>query len=97
MLTTRIAEKRPSADGLVDNIDPRSSTELQDLDDELPKYEMAVEPAPISLTEKLITCFWIAVNTVTTLGIIFLSKRYACRGVVTSGSSVSNKRQCLQR
>lgn len=34
------------------------------------------EPTPVSLKEKLITCFWIALNTLSTLGLIFLSKRY---------------------
>ena len=67
------AEKRPSTDGLVDNMDPRgsNSTELQ----ELPKYESPEEPVSIPLKEKLITSFWIFVNTVTTLGLVFLSKR----------------------
>jgi hypothetical protein len=70
---TLAAEKRPSTDGLVDNVDPRESTEVQ----ELPKYEQAPEPQAIPLKEKLITCFWIALNTISTLGLIFLSKRYA--------------------
>lgn len=70
------AEKRPSTDGLVDNIDPRGSHELEELD-ELPKYETPTEPAAIPLREKVITCFWIALNTLSTLGLIFLSKRYA--------------------
>lgn len=68
-----LAEKsRPSTEGLVDNIDPRESSEIQ----ELPKYEQEQEAAPIPLKEKLITCFWIALNTFSTLGLIFLSKRY---------------------
>jgi hypothetical protein len=70
------AEKRPSTDGLVDNIDPRGSHELEE-DEELPKYETPTEPAAIPLREKIITCFWIALNTLSTLGLIFLSKRYA--------------------
>ncbi|KAF2738528.1 hypothetical protein EJ04DRAFT_428494 [Polyplosphaeria fusca] len=64
-------KKRPSTDGLVDNVDPRESTEVE----ELPKYESEPEPQSIPLREKLITCFWIALNTVSTLGLIFLSKR----------------------
>jgi hypothetical protein len=68
-------EKRPSTDGLVDNIDPRESHELE----ELPYVEKPAptEPAPLPLKEKLITCFWIALNTLSTLGLIFLSKKYA--------------------
>ncbi|KAF2181785.1 TPT-domain-containing protein [Zopfia rhizophila CBS 207.26] len=66
-----MAEKRSSVEGLVDNVDPRDSTELQ----ELPQYEKPAEPAPLPLKEKLITCFWIALNTLSTLGLIFLSKR----------------------
>jgi hypothetical protein len=69
------AEKRPSTDGLVDNVDPRSSHELDD--DSLPKYEAPKEPAEIPFREKVITSFWIAINTLSTLGLIFLSKRYA--------------------
>ncbi|KAF2004414.1 TPT-domain-containing protein [Amniculicola lignicola CBS 123094] len=69
--SAQMAEKRPSTDGLVDNIDPRESTELQ----ELPYTEKSTEPAAIPLKEKLITCFWIALNTFSTLGLIFLSKR----------------------
>lgn len=54
-------------------MDPRPSHEL----DELPSFETpAAEPAPLPLREKLITCFWIALNTLSTLGLIFLSKRY---------------------
>ena len=69
--------KRPSTDGLVDNIDPRESHELE----ELPTFEKpAVEPAPLALKEKLITCFWIMINTFSTLGLIFLSKRYDLYG-----------------
>lgn len=65
-------EKRPSTDGLVDNIDPRESHEL----DELPTYEKpAPEPQPLSLKDKLITCFWIGLNTLSTLGLIFFSKQ----------------------
>jgi hypothetical protein len=64
-------EKRPSTDGLVDNIDPRSSHEL----DELPYIEKPIEAAPLPLKEKLITIFWIALNTLSTLGLIFLSKK----------------------
>lgn len=68
-----MAEKRPSTDGLVDNIDgPRESTEL----DELPKYETpAEEPAPITLKEKFITSLCVALNTFSTLGLIFFTKR----------------------
>lgn len=66
-----MAEKRPSTEGLVDNVDPRTSTEL----DELPKYEQESEPSPLTVKDKLITCFWIALNTFSTLGLIFLSKR----------------------
>lgn len=66
-----MAEKRPSTDGLVDNVDPRESTEVQ----ELPKYEQEPEEPALPLKEKLITCFWILLNTVSTLGLIFLSKR----------------------
>lgn len=66
------AEKRASTEGLVDNVDPRESSEAQ----ELPKYEQPAEPAPLPLKEKLITCFWIALNTFSTVGLIFLSKRY---------------------
>jgi solute carrier family 35 protein E3 len=44
--------------------------------EELPKYELEPEPAPLPLKEKLITCLWIALNTFSTLGLIFLSKRY---------------------
>lgn len=56
-------------------MDARDSTELQ----ELPTYEVApAEPAALPLKEKLVTSFWIFVNTVTTLGLVFLSKRYAC-------------------
>lgn len=76
MLTAATVEKRPSTDGLVDNIDPRESNELEL--EELPYVEKpAAEPAPISLKDKLITCFWIALNTLSTLGLIFLSKRCA--------------------
>jgi hypothetical protein len=67
-------EKRPSTDGLVDNVDPRESLELE----ELPTFEKPdVEAAPLPLKEKLITCFWIGLNTLSTLGLIFLSKRYS--------------------
>ena len=72
-LTSSTAEKRPSTDGLVDNVDPRESNEIQ----ELPQFEKETEPAPLPLKEKLITGFWILLNTVSTLGLIFLSKRYA--------------------
>ena len=73
-LTAEIVEKRPSTDGLVDNIDPRNSNELEL--EELPYVEKPVtEAAPVTLKDKLITCFWIAVNTFSTLGLIFLSKR----------------------
>ncbi|KAF1971810.1 TPT-domain-containing protein [Bimuria novae-zelandiae CBS 107.79] len=67
------AEKRPSTEGLIDNMSPResNSTELQ----ELPKYEVAEAPAEIHPKEKLITSFWIFVNTLTTIGLVFLSKR----------------------
>ena len=72
-LTEHAVEKRPSIEGLVDNVDPRESHELE----ELPTFEKPVtEPTPVSLKEKLITCFWIALNTLSTLGLIFLSKRY---------------------
>ena len=71
-LTSGAAEKRPSTEGLVDNVDPRESQELQ----ELPKYETEPEAHAIPLKEKLITCFWIGLNTFSTLGLIFLSKRY---------------------
>ena len=71
-LTSNAAEKRPSSDGLVDNVDPRDSTELQ----ELPQFEKTVEEPALPLKEKLITLFWIALNTLSTLGLIFLSKRY---------------------
>ncbi|RAR14376.1 helicase SWR1 [Stemphylium lycopersici] len=65
-------EKRPSIEGLVDNVDPRESHELE----ELPTFEKpSTEPAPLPLKEKLITCFWIGLNTLSTLGLIFLSKR----------------------
>ena len=69
------AEKRPSIEGLVDNMEPRDShsTELQ----ELPKYEAPEEQAGIPLKEQLITSFWILVNTISTLGLVFLSKQYA--------------------
>ena len=53
-------------------MDPRESQELQ----ELPKYEPPAEPADIPLREKLITSFWIFLNTISTLGLVFLSKRY---------------------
>jgi hypothetical protein len=67
------ATNRPSTDGLVDNIDPRESHEL----DELPYIEKpANEPVPITIKDKIITCLWIALNTLSTLGLIFLSKRY---------------------
>jgi hypothetical protein len=69
---TSVTEKRPSTEGLVENIDARESAEVE----ELPKYEQPEESAPLPLKEKLITCFWIAVNTFSTLGLIFLSKRY---------------------
>jgi hypothetical protein len=75
-LTFCAIEKRPSTDGLVDNIDPRGSHELDELD-ELPKYEVPTEAVAIPLKEQLITCFWVALNTLSTLGLIFLSKRYA--------------------
>lgn len=45
--------------------------------EELPTYEKPAEPSPVSLKDKIITCFWICVNTLSTLGLIFLSKRYA--------------------
>ncbi|KAH3904144.1 hypothetical protein HBI56_116330 [Parastagonospora nodorum] len=68
-----MVEKRPSTDGLVDNIDPRESHELE----ELPYVEKpaTTEQPPLPLKEKLITCFWIALNTLSTLGLIFLSKK----------------------
>ncbi|KAF2196272.1 TPT-domain-containing protein [Delitschia confertaspora ATCC 74209] len=69
-----MADKRPSIEGLVDNASPRASEELQDLQ-ELPTYEKSVQPGPEPLRERLITCFWIALNTFSTLGIVFLSKR----------------------
>jgi hypothetical protein len=76
-LIASTVEKRPSTDGLVDNIDPRESHELE----ELPYIEKpVVEAAPLPLKEKLITCFWIAINTLSTLGLIFLSKKYALAG-----------------
>ncbi|KAF1957492.1 TPT-domain-containing protein [Byssothecium circinans] len=66
-----MTEKRPSTDGLVDNIDgPRDSSESR----ELPKYETPDEPTPIPLREKLITCLCIALNTISTLGLIFFTK-----------------------
>ncbi|KAJ4989350.1 triose-phosphate transporter [Stagonosporopsis vannaccii] len=68
-----MVEKRPSTDGLVDNVDPRESTEFEM--EELPTYEKPAEPSPVSLKDKIITCFWISVNTLSTLGLIFLSKR----------------------
>lgn len=74
-LTALAVEKRPSTDGLVDNVDPRESTEFEM--EELPTYEKPAEPSPVSLKDKIITCFWISVNTLSTLGLIFLSKRYA--------------------
>lgn len=75
-MTPCAGEKRPSTDGLVDNIDPRSSHELDDRD-QLPQYETSSAPADLPMREKLITCFWIGLNTVSTLGLIFLSKRCA--------------------
>jgi hypothetical protein len=54
-------EKRPSTDEM----------------EELPTYEKPAEPSPVSLKDKIVTCFWISVNTLSTLGLIFLSKRYA--------------------
>lgn len=74
-LTVTAVEKRQSTDGLVDNIDPRRSDELEL--DELPTFEKPapIESAPISLKDKIITCFWIAINTLSTLGLIFLSKK----------------------
>lgn len=72
-LTATAVEKRPSTDGLVDNVDPRESTEFEM--EELPTYEKPAEPSPVSLKDKIITCFWISVNTLSTLGLIFLSKR----------------------
>lgn len=89
-LTPCTAEKRPSTEGLVDNVDPRESQELQ----ELPKYEEPAEPAPIPLKEKLITCFWIGLNTFSTLGLIFLSKRYA-RNAETGDGQNANSGQCV--
>ena len=75
-------EKRPSIEGLVDNIDPRESHELE----ELPTFEKpATEPAGLPLKEKLITCFWIALNTLSTLGLIFLSKRYGATHAALAG------------
>ena len=75
-------EKRPSIEGLVDNIDPRESHELE----ELPTFEKpAMEPAGLPLKEKLITCFWIALNTLSTLGLIFLSKRYGATHAALAG------------
>jgi hypothetical protein len=71
-LTFSPAEKRPSSDGLVDNVDPRDSSELQ----ELPQFEKSIEEPALPLKEKLITLFWIGLNTLSTLGLIFLSKRY---------------------
>jgi solute carrier family 35 protein E3 len=68
-----MVEKRPSTDGLVDNVDPRDSTEFEM--EELPQFEKPAEPAPSSFKAKLITCLWIALNTFSTLGLIFLSKR----------------------
>lgn len=53
-------------------MDPRGSQELQ----ELPTYEAPEEPPAIPLKEKLITSLWIFLNTIATLGIVFLSKRY---------------------
>lgn len=53
-------------------MDPRESQELQ----ELPKYEAPEEPVEIALKEKLITSVWIFLNTISTLGLVFLSKRY---------------------
>lgn len=60
-------------------MDPRESHELSDRD-HLPQYETSPAPADLPLREKLITCFWIGLNTVSTLGLIFLSKRYADTG-----------------
>lgn len=54
-------------------MDRRGSQELQ----ELPKYEVVEPPAPIPLKEKLVTALWIFLNTVSTLGLVFFSKRYA--------------------
>ena len=76
-LTATAVEKRPSTDGLVDNVDPRESTEFEM--EELPTYEKPAEPSPVSLKDKIITCFWISVNTLSTLGLIFLSKKQAPR------------------
>ena len=91
-LTEPTAEKRPSTEGLVDNVDPRASTELE----ELPKYETPEEPAATPLKEKLITCFWIALNTFSTLGLIFLSKRYGTCNLLAV-SAVLTSTQGLQR
>lgn len=45
--------------------------------DELPKYELPAEAAaPITLKEKIITCLCVALNTFSTLGLIFFSKLY---------------------
>lgn len=86
-------EKRPSTDGLVDNIDPRESHELE----ELPYVEKPVtEAAPLTLKDKLITCFWIALNTLSTLGLIFLSKRYA-HTIQFLGATVLTAGQGVQR
>ncbi|KAF2012549.1 TPT-domain-containing protein [Aaosphaeria arxii CBS 175.79] len=67
-----MVEKRPSTDGLVDNIDPRSSNDIEL--EELPKYEQPEAPVALPLKEKLITCFWIAMNTLSTVLLVFLSK-----------------------
>lgn len=71
---TACAEKRHSIEGLVDGVSPRPSSDIQDLPIYNEKHQESNEE---SLQEKLVTCFWIACNTLSTLGIVFLSKRYA--------------------
>lgn len=65
-------EKRHSIEGLVDGVSPRPSSDIQDLPIYNEKHQESNEE---SLQEKLVTCFWIACNTLSTLGIVFLSKR----------------------
>ncbi|KAF2490577.1 TPT-domain-containing protein [Lophium mytilinum] len=62
-------EKRASAEFLMDEISPRPSTTS------LPQFEKTTTPTPPSMKEQIVTCAWIALNTVATICLIFLSKK----------------------
>lgn len=62
-------EKRQSSEVVLDQVSPRSSTTS------LPQFEKSDVATPPSVKDQIITAAWIFLNTISTLGLIFLSKR----------------------